>query len=86
MEKKYKVTKKAFANWMFSDRDDCRYWGNRFINELIDEGKCSITLQEIFDERDEVPVHILENYHDINEKQVDDWVDEVCITEVELIN
>jgi hypothetical protein len=40
----------------------------------------------MFDERDEVPVHILENYHDINEKQVDDWVDEVCITEVELID
>mgnify|MGYP001353377511 CR=1 FL=1 len=27
--------------------------------------------------------NILENYSDINEKQVDDWVDEVCITEVE---
>jgi hypothetical protein len=81
-EKKYKLTKKAFANWIFADRDDCRYWGNRFINELMDEGECSITLQEIFDERDEVPAHILENYPQ------DDGFDytEVCITEVELID
>ena len=84
--KKYKLTKKRFADWLFSDSDDVEYWGRRFVNELRDEGEYSITLQEIFDERDEVPVHILENYHNLNEKQVDDWVDEVCITEVELID
>jgi|5_EtaG_2_1085323.scaffolds.fasta_scaffold107969_2 hypothetical protein len=86
MEKKYKLTKQRFADWLFSDSDDVEYWGRRFVNELRDEGEYSITLQEIFDERDEVPVHILENYSDLNEKQVDDWVDEVCITEVELID
>ena len=86
MEKKYNVTTKEFTDWLFSDSDDVEYWGRRFVNELRDEGEYSITLQEIFDERDEVPVYILENYSDFNEKQVDDWVDEVCITEVELID
>ena len=76
MEKKYKLTKKRFADWLFSDSDDVEYWGRRFVSELRDEGEYSIT----------VPVYILENYHDLNEKQVDDWVDEVCITEVELID
>ena len=86
MEKKYKLTKKRFADWLFSDSYDVEYWGRRFVSELRDEGEYSITLQEIFDEIDEVPVYILENYHDLNEKQVDDWVDEVCTTEVELID
>jgi hypothetical protein len=85
-EKKYKLTKKRFVDWIFSNSDDVEYWGRRLISELRDEGEYSITLQEIFDERDEVPAHILENYHDLNERQVDDWVDEVCITEVELID
>ena len=82
MEKKYKLTKKRFADWLFSDSDDIDYWGRRFVSELIDEGEYSITLQEIFDERDEIPAHILENY-----PQDDGFgYDEVCITEVELID
>ena len=85
MEKKYKLTKKRFADWLFSDSDDVDYWGRRFVSELRDEGEYSITLQEIFDERDEVPVHILENYSD-DENHISNWADEVCITEVELID
>lgn len=82
MAKKYKLTKKRFVDWLFSDDDDVEYWGTRFISELRDEGELSITLQEIFDERDEVPAHILENYPQ------DDGFDytEVCKTEVELID
>lgn len=37
MEKKYKLTKKRFADWLFSDSDDVEYWGRRFVNELRDE-------------------------------------------------
>ena len=83
MEKKYKLTKKRFADWLFSDSDDVEYWGRRFVSELRDEGEYSITLQEIFDERDEVPVYILENYDD---DVFDSQFPEVCITEVELID
>ena len=83
MEKKYKVTKKRFAEWLFSDSDDVEYWGGRFVRELRDEGECSITLQEIFDERDEVPVFILEEYPSAFSFSE---FDEVCITEVELID
>ena len=75
---KYKLTKKRFADWLFSDSDDVEYWGRRFVSELRGEGECSITLQEIFDERDEIPAYILDNYSG------DD--DEVSITEVELID
>ena len=81
MEKKYKLKKKAFANWMFADRDDIEYWGNRFINELIDEGEYTITLQEIFDERDDVPAHILEDYPETE----DEW-DDVDCGDIELID
>ena len=83
MEKKYKLTKKRFADWLFSDSDDVEYWGRRFVSELRDEGEYSITLQEIFDERDEVPAHILENYPN---GFGDDAFDDVCITDVELID
>jgi|TARA_R110002020_G_scaffold119205_7_gene272071 hypothetical protein len=84
--KKYKLKKKRFADWLFADSDDVEYWGRRFVSELRDEGEYNITLQEIFDERDEVPVHILENYEQFNERQVDDWVDEVNTGDVELID
>ncbi len=82
MEKKYKLTKKRFANWLFSDSDDVEYWGRRFVSELRDNGEYSITLQEIFDERDEIPIYILDNYSEVPI----DVVGEVCITEVELID
>ena len=61
--KKYKLKKKRFADWLFSDSDDVEYWGRRLVSELRDEGEYSITLQEIFDERDEVPYYILEGYN-----------------------
>ena len=81
MGKKYKLTKQRFADWLFSDSDDVEYWGRRFVSELRDEGEYSITLQEIFDERDEIPVHILDGY-------IEQGIlgSEVCITEVELID
>ena len=86
MEKKYKLTKKRFTDWLFNDMDDIQFWGIEFIREMRETGKVNTTIEEIFENRDEVPVHILENYSDLNEKQVDDWVDEVCTTEVELID
>ena len=85
-EKKYKLKKKRFVDWLFSDSDDIQYWGARLIKELKSEGEFNITLQDMFDERDEIPIHILENYHEFNERQVDDWVDEVDASDVELVD
>jgi len=84
--KTYKLNKKRFVDWLFSDIDDIQYWGARLIKELKSEGEFNITLQEIFDERDSVPSFILENYHEFNERQVDDWVDEVDVSDVELVD
>ena len=81
--KKYKLKKKRFADWLFSDSDDVEYWGRRFVSELRDEGEYSITLQEIFDERDSVPSFILENY---NDSWYADGIDEVDVSDVELVD
>ena len=81
--KKYKLKKKRFADWLFSDSDDVEYWGRRFVSELRDEGEYSITLQEIFDERDTVPSFILENY---NDSWYADGIDEVDVSDVELLD
>ena len=83
--KKYKLKKKRFADWLFSDSDDVEYWGRRFVSELRDEGEYSITLQDIFDERDEIPAYILDNYSE-DDDVFDSQFPEVCISDVELID
>ena len=42
--KKYKLKKKRFVDWLFSDSDDIQYWGARLIKELKNE---SITEKQV---------------------------------------
>ena len=82
--KTYKLKKKRFVDWLFSDIDDIQHWGARLIKELKSEGEFNITLQEImFDERDSVPSFILENY---NDSWYADGIDEVDVSDVELVD
>ena len=81
--KTYKLKKKRFADWLFSDSDDIQCWGARLFNSLKSEGEFNITLQEVFEERDSVPSFILENY---NDSWYADGIDEVDVSDVELID
>lgn len=81
--KKYKLKKKRFVDWLFSDSDDIQCWGARLFNSLKSEGEFNITLQEVFEERDSVPSFILENY---NDSWYADGIDEVDVSDVELID
>ena len=81
-EVKYKLKKQRFIEWLLSDRDDRIYWGNRFCQDLINEHKVTVTLQEMFDERDEIPVYILEG--DYDQIDGDDYIYD--LNKIELIN
>ena len=78
MEKKYKLKKRRFLNWLTDDHEDIVYWGNRFIEDIIENGKVTETTGSLFNERDVVPGYILEGQ--------DENYDEVSINEIELID
>jgi|8_EtaG_2_1085327.scaffolds.fasta_scaffold00104_32 hypothetical protein len=76
-KKRYTITRKRFAEWMFSDYDDLKYWGNVFIQELIDHNEISYTLDNIFEERDTLPAWLVDE---------DSEEDEIEISDIELID
>ena len=65
--KKLQITKYRFLNWLISDKDDVEYWGNRFIHELKSNGEIAITVEELFEARDELPSHLFEDQLDDKE-------------------
>jgi hypothetical protein len=81
---KYTLKKQRFIEWLIDDHEDRVYFGRRFCNELIREHKINVTLEELFNERDYIPVHILEEYND--EWELDeDAEEEIDIDLIKLI-
>ena len=81
--KKYKLKKERFLDWMFSDQDDIMYWGRRFVKDLTKEHKINFTLQELFEERDELPIWLMVGYEDYDYMGEDFVYD---MDEIELID
>lgn len=69
---KYKLKKSRFLDWMFSDFDDQKYWGTYFLNELKKNGKIEYNVEQMLDERDELPMYIMEGYDTMCDEMVYD--------------
>lgn len=80
--RKYTLKKENFIEWLLNDHEDRLYFGKRFCNELINEHKINVSLEELFNERDYIPIHILEEY-DKDYTQFD--TDEIEIDLIKLI-
>ncbi len=66
------------------EKGDIQYFGHRFRSDLLSEGKVQVTIQELFNERDSIPVFLLEEYDElINEDE--DVEDEIDKDEIKLI-
>ena len=76
-KKRYTITRKRFAEWMFSDHEDIQYWGNRFIQDLIEHNQISYTLDDLYDERDSLPAWLVDE---------DSEEDEISTLDIELID
>jgi len=83
-KQKFTLRKKRFIEWLIDDHEDIQYFGHRFRSDLLSEGKVQVTIQELFNERDTIPVFLLEEYDElINEDE--DVEDEIDIDEIKLI-
>lgn len=82
---KFKLKRKEFINWLISDLEDIEYFGNRLRKELIETGSCTITAEELFNERDSIPGFLLEDQMTSNEIYEGLDTQEVPIEEVKLI-
>ena len=80
MEAKPRVRKEELLDWLFSDSDDAKQLGVRVINQLRDTGSFTITTQDLFDDCNYIPAHILLNDEEFHED------DEFEPKEVELVN
>lgn len=58
----YKVKASKFLNWYFADGDDHKYIGRRVERLLENSGVAKITVEDLFDEQNEIPTWILESY------------------------
>lgn len=76
-KKRYTITRKRFAEWMFSDHEDIQYWGNRFIQDLIEHNQISYTLDDMYEERDSLPAWLVDE---------DSEEDEISTLDIELID
>lgn len=65
-EKKYKITKKDFLNYLINDNIDIMYWGKRFIRDLKEDNRVAVTTRELFNECDALPGHLFDS--DIDEE------------------
>ena len=62
---------------MFSDHEDIQYWGNRFIQDLIEHNQISYTLDDMYEERDSLPAWLVDE---------DSEEDEISTLDIELID
>lgn len=88
MKTKYTLRKKRFIEWLIDDHKDTQYFGERFRKDLLSEGKVQVTIKELFNERNTIPVYLLEEYDDeMEEKHIidGDVEDEINIHEIKLI-
>ena len=58
----YKVKASEFLNWYFADGDDYKSIGRRVERLLENSGVAKITVEDLFDEQNEMPTWILESY------------------------
>jgi hypothetical protein len=65
---------------MFNDSDDQKYWGTHFLNELKENGKIEYSVEQMLNERDELPMYIMQGYDEMIDEMVYD------MNEIELIN
>jgi len=79
-QKKYKLKKSRFLDWMFSDFDDQKYWGTYFLNELKHYGKIEYTVEQMLSERDELPMYIMQGCDEMIDEMVYD------MNEIEIID
>jgi hypothetical protein len=70
---KYKLEKSRFLNWMFNDSDDQKYWGTHFLNELKENGKIEYSVEQMLNERDELPMYIMQGYDMSNITELDEY-------------
>lgn len=88
MKTKYTLRKKRFIEWLIDDHKDIQYFGERFRKDLLSGGKVQVTIKELFNERNTIPVYLLEEYDDeMEEKHIidGDVEDEINIHEIKLI-
>ena len=88
MKTKYTLRKKRFIELLIDDHKDTQYFGERFRKDLLSEGKVQVTIKELFNERNTIPVYLLEEYDDeMEEKHIidGDVEDEINIHEIKLI-
>lgn len=88
MKTKYTLRKKRFIEWLIDDHKDTQYFGERFRKDLLSEGKVQVTIKELFNERNTIPVYLLEEYDDeMEEKHIidGDVEDEINIHQIKLI-
>ena len=77
-KKRFKITKKKFIEWMFSDSDDVKYWSKIFIQELRENGKVSTDAKEMLDRQDSLPGWLFESQmtkEEINNDMVNEDID-----------
>ena len=58
----YKLRASQFIDWYFADGDDYRHIGERMEFFLKQSGTGTLTVENLFDEQDELPTWILEDY------------------------
>ena len=58
----YKLRASQFIDWYFADGDDYRHIGERMEFLLKQSGTGTLTVENIFDEQDEIPTWILDDY------------------------
>jgi hypothetical protein len=83
---KYKLEKSRFLNWMFNDSDDQKYWGTYFLNELKQNGKIEYSVEQMLNERDELPMYIMQGCDEMIDEMVYDMNEIELINTIELFN
>jgi hypothetical protein len=83
---KYKLEKSRFLNWMFNDSDDQKYWGTYFLNELKQNGKIEYSVEQMLNERDELPMYIMHGCDEMIDEMVYDMNEIELINTIELFN
>jgi hypothetical protein len=83
---KYKLEKSRFLICIFNDSDDQKYWGTYFLNELKQNGKIEYSVEQMLNERDELPMYIMHGCDEMIDEMVYDMNEIELINTIELFN
>jgi len=64
------VTRKRFLEWYYSDQEDMLMLAHMVYEDLITQGECRISVEQIFDACIYIPAHIT-NYDDVDKNMID---------------